>query len=386
MKLMYLKLRKELKNFFSEYPEVKWGMHVSVISEGFPGTFYLSFNEAELLETYGNYIDFPVPLFYGKIQPVIRHNDFLEKILPNKNVYKYLGLFDMGGISLSDPKIKNLKATTEKMIEYGFKFLIEKLSLNPKKLFIKLSKGGEVTDITKSKYRFDKKILQDDLSLEKWLKLGIKKENIIFDSTRDTFLALHLYGRPSPWGYRNEIFYDIGKGIDEENLLDIGTVEYMPWRPVIINEEISDIIENKCFSSLIVFGLERLLMARNRYKHIAECDHILPLYNEIISNSKTKEQNHKAFILTEAIRVAHRIFSDCQGYANLKNRHRKKRLTNYLQVTFKMSNELEIEQEKIKEFLALNAELNPFYPELKKNIELTNKEILDSFERKSQQK
>lgn len=381
MTLNYFQFYKKFKIFFSGYPEIKWKKHVSVVNDAYPGTFNLSFNEPEHLEVFKSYIDYPKSLFFGKIQPVIRHNDFLEKIALNVDSYKYLGLFDMGGFSLSFPNNKNIEEKAEKVIEFGFRFLVKELGLDSQKLFIKLNAGGKVCDLTNEKYKFNKEIPRDILSLNKWLKFGILKNNIIFDSSRDTLLALYLFERPSPWGYRNEILYDIGKN-GKKNLLDIGTFEYCPWKPVITNRKIIDIVENKYFSILLGFGLERLLLLINRYNHLVECDHIFPIYNQIISdNGDPKKQNHKAFVLTEAVRVVHRVFSDSKRYSNL-GKHRQRRLTDYLKSIFSITNELKISHERIQKYLILNAKLNPFYPELRENINLTNKEILNSFERK----
>ncbi|MBU4284809.1 hypothetical protein KKF60_02400 [Patescibacteria group bacterium] len=354
----YNQLRERFQNFFLRYPELKWKKQVQVVNDSYPGTFNLSFNEPEHLKTFNNYINYNKKLFFGKIQPVIRYNDFLEKIVPNKDAYKYLGLFDMGGISLTYPDSKNMKEIVEKIIELGFNFLIKELGLDKNSLFIKLSAGGTVSDMTGGKYEFHKRIPPDTLSLKKWLKLGLKKEQIIFDSTRDTFLALSLFGHPSPWGYRAEILYNI-KG-DRKNLLDIGTIEYCPWKPVIKNEKIVDIVRNTGFSTLIVFGLERLLLAKNKYKHIMECDHILPLYKKIFSDTKIKDQ-HKSFVLIESIRVVYRILADVED--KKLGRHQKQKLRYYQKTISDLFNKLDIKKERIKTYLELYSKLNPFYPE-----------------------
>ena len=64
---------------------------------------------------------------------------------------------------------------------------------------------------------------------------ALKKENLIPDETRDTFLSLHL-NKTTPWGYRNEINYDIGTK-EKPKLLDIATTEYFIWLPTYSSEE-----------------------------------------------------------------------------------------------------------------------------------------------------
>lgn len=355
----YNHFRERFQNFFSKYSGLKWKKQVPVVNDSYPGTFNLSFNEPEHLKTFNNYVDYSKKLFFGKIQPVIRYNDFLEKIVPNKDAYKYLGLFDMGGISLTYSDSKNMEEIVEKITELGFNFLIKELGLDKSSLFIKLSAGGIISDITNGKYKFNKRIPSDTPSLKKWLKLGLKKKQIILDSTRDTFLALSLFGRPSPWGYRVEILYNI-RG-DRKNLLDVGTIEYCPWKPVIKNEKIVDIIRNTGFSTLIVFGLERLLLVKNKYEHIMECDHILPLYKKIFSDAKIKDQ-HQSFVLTESIRVVYRILADVES--KKLGRHQKQKLRYYQKTIFDLFNKLDIKKERIKPYLELYSKLNPFYPEL----------------------
>lgn len=88
----YCQLRKEFENFFSKYPGLEWKKPVPVINDSYPGTFNLSFNEPEHLENFNNYVDYSHQLLFGKIQPVIRYNDFSQKITLNKDTYKYLGV------------------------------------------------------------------------------------------------------------------------------------------------------------------------------------------------------------------------------------------------------------------------------------------------------
>jgi len=380
MKLTYYKLRENFINYFSAFPKIDWKKSVSIVNDAYSGNFNLSFNEPEHLETFGNYVDYNKRLAFGKIQPVIRHEDFLKKILPNKDAYKYLGLFEMGGISISEPDKSNWEEITRQLIEKGYNFLIRELGLDPSRLFIKISSGGNIRDISESKYNFDWKIPPDNFSATIWQELGFNIHNIIYDSSRDTFLALHLFRRASPWGYRTEILYNIGKDNNQKNLLDIGTFEYCLWKPIIKKGEIVNIVQNKSFSALMVFGLERLLVAKNNYIHIKECNHIQPLYEKIVSN-KTQENIHKSFVLTEAIRVIHRVLTDSKKYT-LLGKHRQKRLTDYLRAIYHILITLNIPEKEIEKYLDINAELNPYYPELKENIEPVYNEIIDSFRRK----
>src|SRR5690606_1340516 len=100
--------------------------------------------------------------------------------------------------------------------------ILTKLGLKKEKIFPSYHTGGKISEVTKGKYVFDFKIPEDSFTKKEFIKLGIPEENLIPDSTRDTFLSLHLH-MPTPWGYRNEINYNIGT---KENpiLLDIATL------------------------------------------------------------------------------------------------------------------------------------------------------------------
>jgi hypothetical protein len=86
------------------------------------------------------------------------------------------------------------------------------------------------------------------------------------------------------------------------------------------------------------------------------------------------------FILTEALRALHRILTDSQGYVNLSEQ-RKAKLGTYIDASYNSLKILKIPLKKIKDYLKLNAKLNPDYPELK-NYDFIAREIAYGFERR----
>jgi len=367
----YSKLRKVFQEHFIQFfPGIKTYKNFSVLNEGYPGTFNLSFSETEFLEEFGDFLDVKHELAYLKIQPCIRHNDFL-KILKEKSKksYMYLGLFDMAGICFASKNPLLLKCTTEKLIASVYSFLTEKLKLDRNSIFIKCFSGGRIKDITKGKYAIDKNVVKDSLSIEKWTTLGIPKENVVLDKSRDSLLTLYLH-RPTPWGYRTEILYRL----PNREFLDIGTIEYFPWKPVIKNKEIIDFTnwENSC--CLAVFGLERLSYLVNNLKHIKEVDSINPLFKKILEDSISKDEE-SAFILSESLRAAQRVLTDSKGYNGL-SRNRKRKLRDYTNEIFNLLQKLGISRNKIKEYLRIHADIQPWYPEFKQNLELVYNELI----------
>lgn len=372
----YKELRKLFEEHFSSFPNVKKYGNYSVINKGFQGNFNLSFSEPEMLEEFGSLINIKHDLLYTKIQQCIRIEDFLQILVPlSKKSYQYLGIFDLAGICLCYSNSKDIINQTKNLIKHHWNFLINKLQLNSNNLFIKCFNGGNIFKVTNGKYKINKKIEKDNVSINEWVKLGLPQKNILLDNTRDTLLALHL-DKPTPWGYRTEILYKLKNG----DFLDIGTIEYFLWKPVFKNGNIVDITKWEYCCCLAGFGLERLNFVKNNLKHIRECNHINPIFTQILNDSKNKNED-QSFLLTECIRTSQRILTDSKGYATLSI-HRKKKLTKYIQEMFRLLENLEIPKEKIKGYLKTNAKLQPWYPELNKNIDLVYRELIEAFSRK----
>jgi hypothetical protein len=377
--ISYSNFRKDFENFFSRYPGIIWKKPASVVNEAFPGTFNLSFNEVEHLEKFGSYINYSEPMLFGKVQPVIRHNDFTKKIIQGDYSYKYLGLFDMGGISLSFPDNKNIDTEVKKLLTYLWQYLFDFLKLSPEHLYVKVSKGGDISKITNGKYNFKKVIPPDNLAKQLWLSLGLKESHFIYDDTRDTFLALNSFGRVSPWGYRNEILYDIGKGKEEKDLLDIATLEYFLWKPIIDNDKIIDIEINQSSCIFIGFGLDRLHFLKERMSHILKCDHIQGLY--ILLNNNVDKVDNEVFILTEALRVVHRIFNDVSSYMQL-SQSRKKKLSIYLQIIEKAYERRKWSIEDLRKVFTLDTETSPYRLEFKESLNLVINQVEEAIKRR----
>lgn len=383
----YQNLKETVEKHFLNYPGIEHKSKYSVVNKGFPGTFNLSVSEPEMLDEFGNYLDYDKNLIYTKTQPVIRPNDF-EEIVSKAADKKHLGMFEISAIAAVDTDKSNVTKHLSGIIDNFGKLLFEKLGLDPEKTHVKVCQGGKIKELTDGKYHFDKTIEKDKLSYNYWKKQGIPESNFISDKSRDSFLSLFIFGHPTPWGYRNEILYDIGEGKDEDSMLDIGTIEYLTWRPIFEGKEKTKASQTKGIKPwkhcVVVagVGIERLLMAKNNYDSIMECSHIAPLYNKILEDAKNKDKK-AAYSLTESIRTVHRILTDAQGYQNLDNNRRKK-LNPYIQTMRSSLKKLSIPLKKIKDYLEVNAKTRSYYSELN-NSELIAKEIGKIFERRFEQ-
>lgn len=258
------------------------------------------------------------------------------------------------GVNISDVNASHYEENTKKLLSLQYELLVKEIGLDPKKIYIKLCAGGNIRDLTNGKYEIDKEMDRDELAYSQWKKLGIPEKNFIWDKTRDTFLSLFMFIRPTPWGYRNEILYDVGKGKDEGNLLDIGTIEHFKWRPIFEQEGqkvrsymIKSINPWKHCVSIAAIGMERILMAKNGFDDVVECNHISKLYNKIIEDANSKD-SHKAFIVLNCLKTIHRILIDAEGYGNLSEK-RKQELIPYFTNLSSNLKELKIPLKKIKE-------------------------------------
>ncbi len=359
----------ELRKFIEHYPKLHAEKVAAspVVNNAYPGQFNLSFTEAPWLDKFGNYLRIDQDFFFSKIQPVIRYNDYKNLIL--KNAYqKHLALFDMAdlvgvGCFVDRAKGNNFTAFTIKEF-VGF---LSELNISLENVYVSCFEGASVKEATNGKYIFNKVIPPFEFGKEQWIKNGIPIKNIIPDKTRDTFLALNIYGRPTPWGYRNEIYVKT----KSEELIDVGTIEHLIWEPVFLDGQIVDIKEYEHFSGLNVVGVERLTMVTNNYSSIAECEHINPLF-DILEKFASKYDHNSCFIVVESIRAAHRVVSDVDSVESF-SKSRRYKFNDYLEGCYLHLDNLGVSSRGVvlRELLEHNAKLNPHYPEFTSSIDKT---------------
>lgn len=366
---------KKLRKIVSEIPKFPGTQSIkpaSVCNKGFPGTFNLSYSEAEVTELFGQYLDYDREYIYSKIQPVIRYEDW-ENILNGKDSYRYLGLFDLadvgGAIILKDNA--RLNQAVEFSIKSLFRLLIEELKLDKSNLRISYFGGGSVRATTAGKYDFDFEFPSDD-SIRYWKELGLSDDQFIADHTRDTLLALNVFGLPTPWGFRHEVYY-----MHQGKELDIATFECLIYRPIFDkNEKVVDLEPWNHAFVISAVGLERLLMVVNYLSDIVECAHIQPLVQKILSQAK-RPDNKSAVVLCNAVRTIHRIISDCGGYDELSKK-RKEKVRSYYKGVVSSCERLGIDltESNLKEWFRLNADLQEYYPELKGSVTVATEEVI----------
>ncbi|MDP3697263.1 MAG: hypothetical protein Q8R55_04530 [Candidatus Taylorbacteria bacterium] len=92
---------QQLRKIVSDCPKFSGAKVIkpaSVCNDGFPGTFNLSYSEAEMVESFSQYLNYNKDLIYSKIQPVIRFQDWSHIVNYDEHSYRYLSVFDSADI------------------------------------------------------------------------------------------------------------------------------------------------------------------------------------------------------------------------------------------------------------------------------------------------
>ena len=375
--ISYKEIREKIQNF-PKYKGCKYEDRSPLINEGFSWTFNLSFGEPYLLKEYDSYSNFTHDYVCSAIQSVIRPNDIFDKIVKGIELWKYLGVFEMSDISgmICFKEAHDYKEIQEFQIS-SLIHLLESFGLDKKKIYPTYSVGGPIFAISDGKYKFDFNVPEDSASKELFIKYGIPEKNLIKDSTRNSFLCLHL-NRKTPWGYRNEIHYNISSE-EKPELLDIATFENLIWLPTFkpgIPEEaqnINGITKFQHSLHLSVIGVERFAMIVNGLNKIQEIDYLRNYFEKVFTVFSEFDEKD-VIIVGELIRVLHRIFSDLKYY-QLKLNKRQRQYKNKMIIALVDKLGGKFDPARVKPLLEIHAEVQPWHPELKEEIEDTLTEI-----------
>ncbi|MDO8183879.1 MAG: hypothetical protein Q7T49_02750 [bacterium] len=351
---------KELLSKVEKYPGTVSIDPGPIINEGYPSNFNLSFAWYEWTKKEGvkgskkQYISFAGDMFYTKCQPCIRFQDWKTIVENGQNKYRYLSYFHMADVSGLMAKIDS--SSRKEIGVFAIKSLLsffESQNIDLKNIFVSYCVGGKVSKLTAGKYTFDKNI-ESDPFYDDWIKLGISKENMIADETRDTLLSLKNYSRPSPWGYRNEIFCK-----HNGKLLDIATIEHLVFEPIFDEQmDIVNITDYRHAFSISAVGVERLLMVLNNFNDIRQVDIIAPLY-ELIRSKIEKISEEDIDTLVQTLRPIQAILITDEGkWKNLNSRRKEIARSFYLEFADVWAKyNLKIGDSLLTDFLNLNAEL-----------------------------
>lgn len=362
--MTYQEIYNKLSNYYQKngIKEVKCA---PVIHKGFPGNFNLSVTEYEFLNQNADFLDLKKDMVYAKTQTCIRFNDFMHTQNENPDSYRYLARFTIatpGGIFWEKDKLKR-PVRHKESIANNINFLVQECGLDINKIHVQYLKSGKISEITGGKYMLDK-VIPTDPYLEIYRDLGIPEKNFIPVQNRDGLLSLNVYGRTTPWGYRNEIFYEYnGK------LLDIGTVENLMYEPIYNTDdydgegELIDLIEYKHSLTLGGIGVERVLMVINKMKYVNELD----IIEEPAKVLAPYLDPFSARALVQSLRAIALIVADGGEYENLEKR-RKEKMRVFWQIAGKLIASKQIPLDVVAKVLGAIAKTEPMYPQVEKSI------------------
>lgn len=361
--MTYRELISKINNYYQETGFNQWSA-APVIHKGFPGNFNLSLSEYEFLNQNPDYFNLKKDMVYVKNQPCIRHGDFPHIEKSNDDSYRYLLRFTMapvGGIVWKKDTSLREKETKQAIFNL-LDFLTKECGLDKNKLYIQHLKSDKISVLTEGKYNFSY-FIPDDPNIKHYKEYGIS--NFIPVKDRRGLLALNVYGRPTPWGYRNEIFYDY-----ESKLLDIATIESLIFKPVFNTGKVISGLEPYP-NTLVVgaIGVERVLMVINNLKDINDIDlitepaEILRPYTDPLSAKQ----------LVQTLRTIQLIIADGGKYQSLDKR-RKEKMRDFYRLIDEIIAKNQIPVEIIVRVLKKIAELEPNLPQLNNAISLTIQE------------
>lgn len=339
---------------------------VSTINNGYLHTFNASFDGLFLREQQSDsLLRANHPMMFGTIQPCIR----IEDKLTVKHSSLHLGLFDICGFSVLDFSPLTAKDMAEATIKEFLIFYGDYLQLERDLLRVYYFGGGTLREITQGKIKSDDYIEPDNFSVDIWRSLGLADSQLICDFTNETFL-LHLGNplRAHHSGYRNDIYIQL-----PDANFEIGTLNFISHQTVIDDGEIVGLKPLPFYLREMAIGQERFLAAGADISDLYRLPYINPLLEAVSRNIPDLES---ARIYVDALRVIHYLFSDGWIYDRLRGRryreHRNE-LNRLMEIIVGMGQDL-TETEDV-EALTLNAELQPWYPQLISGTDITIREI-----------
>jgi len=306
----YKQIRDTLSGW-SKHPDCVKVLRAPLITPGFPGTFNMSYTEHHWLQEYGSFTDWDHDFVISTVQSCVRLND-LEQIT-GKNGWRYLGVFEMADLN-GEISLKK-KPDYAQAMEWQMRELVrffKDLDIPADRIYASYCAGGQVRDITRGKYGFPYEVPPDLITKNALVQAGVPKKNLLPDRSRDTFLALHIH-RPTPWGYRTEIFVDVSSN-GSPRLLDVATSEYLLLKPNFrgdqkTHDQICGLTESENGYWGISFGVERLCQAVNGFDRIHEMDYLRDFYGHLRSLMGRTLQERDYFV-GESLRVLHRVYTD----------------------------------------------------------------------------
>jgi hypothetical protein len=367
-------LRNEISNL-----HLRQGLEIisrsPVVTWSFPGQFCYCINEEFVWERFGTMINLSEEIHFNKTQTAFRWDDFTKYFLgvssqPAIQSKMHLGVFDLATIPAGHIVGSEHAKEYSKMAYEGlFDFLFKVLGFKKENFVVSYFAGKNLSVVGRNQFgkeffNFDYYFPEDKDSVNFLFTLGLKKNQLVPDSSRDCFLIPHwACGEIAPWGYRHEVNYKT-----EQGLVDIGTIERLAFEPMVENGKFLGV--RPWSKSFIIsgIGLERAVMVSEGLSSIQDVENIKSLYSYANKYSNPK-------LICETLRAYHRIFTDTNG--EMRDKRSPGKAFDRRQKYNKLRNILyKLPINEVSEMCKINAEINPWYDELERSIEGAVAEIV----------
>ncbi len=349
-------LRKKIQ-VLSEEKGLEFIDRALLVNDVFPKGFNRSIGEEPIMRYFGQYIPIKKSWSFSVWQPCIRFRDFKKEVCSNSRMHTALfEMVDIGGIHLTNRK-NVFETIREKSIKTAYNFLVKRMEIDPKRIYVSYFSGGPLRVIN-SNLNSRKYIKADIDTVRHWQELGLCDRQFLPDATQQTFV-LTFFPFEFYAGYRSEIFI---KQPEKNNLIEVGTFQFLNFKTKI--DESGNLIDIQTMSGGLgglVIGLERLLMVVNNLPDIIYCNHIFPLYEEVLKLSK-KNDKLSARVLVEALRSMQAIMVDAEDLTGRNNNKRRYKLNRIIRSAKEASDLLKIDLKKqLPRLLKMNINLQPWF-------------------------
>lgn len=293
-----------------KYEGCRFVERAPLLTAAFPGAFNMSSTEHHWLGEYGGFLDWGHDYVFSTVQSCVRTDD-VERVRAGGRWH--LGVFEMADLSgevalAARPDYARLQGWQLREV---VRFL-ETVGIAPERVYASYCAGGPVAELTGGAYTFAGDVPADALSRDAFVAAGVPEENLLPDRSRDTLLSLHVH-RPTPWGYRNEIFVNVGTRAAPD-LVDVATAEYLTWRPVFDgpSDRRTSIVGLTALGAGAVgvgVGVERLCAVVNGLARVHDVDYLQPFYAALREPRRALPAG-EVDVAGESLRALHRIHAD----------------------------------------------------------------------------
>lgn len=340
----------------------------NIINDVDPSAFNYSMEEP-IMRRFGGFFNIMSPWVFSAVQPCIRTGDF-GRLKSDSRDQSHLTLFHIMPTPFRlEPDQNQFSQWHCDGIVKPLHFLTEIIGLDIRRIRLSYFGGGTLREISSGRIPSDEAFRPDQDTIDACLDYGMSKQQMLPDSSSDTFLCVSPVAGAFYAGYRYEFFYQM----PADYLLEIGTGEALEWKQRIEDGRVVGIEKMSGSVFVTALGLERCLFAVNENRTISECDHIQSVI-DMVSNAKTSLNKRDIFLFVDALRAVHMVAADGGNYSGL-NKHLREQFRQLMKRVTSIAEKAGLAPSIIREALIQNALAQSWIPELVTGVDIALREI-----------